>query len=123
MTTVSEGLNARTDWHRGRQGLLDHEQRLGDVHRKLPPPCPLRHQLHASLLRCICRFLAHRVGSLRRTDSVAIEGIADIRRGLAARRSDANDPDRSSALVGQCTAVPRFRTIQACPRDLLCVLR
>ena len=25
-------------------------------------------------------------------DSVAIEGIADIRRGLAARRSDANDP-------------------------------
>src|SRR6476661_2498987 len=33
-----------------------------------------------------------RVGSLRRTDSVAIQGIADIRRGLAARRSDANDP-------------------------------
>ena len=33
-----------------------------------------------------------RVGSLRRTDSVAIEGIADIRRSLAARRSDANDP-------------------------------
>ena len=32
------------------------------------------------------------VGSLRRTDSVAIEGIADIRRSLAARRSDANDP-------------------------------
>ena len=39
--------------------------------------------------------LAHRVGSLRRTDSVAIEGIADIRRSLAARRSDANDPKRS----------------------------
>ena len=34
-----------------------------------------------------------RVGSLRRTDSVAIEGIADIRRSLAARRSDANDPE------------------------------
>ena len=33
-----------------------------------------------------------RVGSLRRTDSVAIEGIADIRRSFAARRSDANDP-------------------------------
>jgi hypothetical protein len=37
--------------------------------------------------------LAHRVGSLRRTDLVAIEGIADIRRSLAARRSDANDPE------------------------------
>jgi hypothetical protein len=36
--------------------------------------------------------LAHRVGSLRRTDSVAIEGIADIGRSLAACRSDANDP-------------------------------
>ena len=36
--------------------------------------------------------VAHRVGSLRRTDSVAIEGIADIRRSLAARRSDVNDP-------------------------------
>ena len=36
--------------------------------------------------------MAHRVGLLRRTDSVAIEGIADIRRSLAARRSDANDP-------------------------------
>jgi hypothetical protein len=35
----------------------------------------------------------HRVGLLRRTDSVAIEGIADIRRSLAARRSDANDPN------------------------------
>jgi hypothetical protein len=33
--------------------------------------------------------MAHRVGSLRRTESVAIEGIAD---SLAARRSDANDP-------------------------------
>jgi hypothetical protein len=31
-----------------------------------------------------CRLLAHRVGSLRRTDLVAIEGIADIRRSLAA---------------------------------------
>ena len=38
--------------------------------------------------------MAHRVASLRRTDSVAIEGIADIRRSLAARRSDANDPKR-----------------------------
>ena len=36
--------------------------------------------------------MADRVGSLRRTDSVAFEGIADIRRSLAARRSDANDP-------------------------------
>ena len=36
--------------------------------------------------------MALRVGSLRRTDSVAIEGIADIRRSLAARRSDANGP-------------------------------
>jgi len=41
--------------------------------------------------------MAHGVGSLRRTDSVAIEGIADIRRSLAARRSDANDPKRASA--------------------------
>jgi hypothetical protein len=37
--------------------------------------------------------MALRVGSLRRTDSVAIEGIEDIRRSLAARRSDANDPE------------------------------
>src|SRR6478735_12570452 len=51
-----------------------------------------------------------RVGSLRRTEPVAIAGIADIRRSLAARRTDANDPDRSSALVGQCTAAHRFRT-------------
>jgi hypothetical protein len=28
------------------------------------------------------------------------------------------DPDRSPALVGQCTAAPQFRTIQACPMDL-----
>ena len=40
--------------------------------------------------------MAHGVGSLRRTDSVAIEGIADIRRSLAARRSDANDPLQTS---------------------------
>jgi hypothetical protein len=38
--------------------------------------------------------MAPGVGSLRRTDSVAIEGIADIRRSLAARWSDANDPIR-----------------------------
>ena len=38
--------------------------------------------------------MALRVGSLRR-NSVAIEGIADIRRSLAAGRSDANDPKRS----------------------------
>src|SRR5258707_13525605 len=37
--------------------------------------------------------LYHGVGSLRRTDSVAIEGIADIRRSLAGRRSDANNPN------------------------------
>jgi hypothetical protein len=42
-------------------------------------------------------IMAHRVGSLRRTDSVAIEGIADIRRSLAARPSDANDPELTSA--------------------------
>ena len=36
--------------------------------------------------------MALRVGSLRR-DLVAIEGIADIRRSLAAGRSDANDPE------------------------------
>jgi hypothetical protein len=44
--------------------------------------------------------LAHRVGLLRRTDSVAIEGIADIRRSLAARRSDANDPKRTFGGIG-----------------------
>jgi hypothetical protein len=41
--------------------------------------------------------MAHRVGSLRRTDSVAIEGIADIRRSLAARRSEAIDPTETWA--------------------------
>ena len=47
-----------------------------------------------------CLVLAHRVGSLRRANSVAIEGIADIRRSLAARRSDANDPScRSRGLA------------------------
>jgi len=28
------------------------------------------------------------------------------------------DPKRSSALVGRCTATPRFRTFQVCPKDL-----
>ena len=37
--------------------------------------------------------MALHVGSLRRTESVAIEGIADIRRSLAAH---ANDPQRTS---------------------------
>ena len=55
---------------------------------------------------CICRFLAHHVGSLRRTDSVAIEGIADIRRSLAARRSDANDPDRTQTWLAGCEIAP-----------------
>src|SRR5258705_12616315 len=50
--------------------------------------------------------MAHRVGSLRRTDSVAIEGIADIRRSLAARRSDANDPTRTFAATHRKTAAP-----------------
>jgi hypothetical protein len=31
---------------------------LGTSAVTLPPPYPLRHQPHASLLRCICRFLA-----------------------------------------------------------------
>jgi hypothetical protein len=50
--------------------------------------------------------MALRVGSLRRTDSVAIEGIADIRRSLAARRSDANDPQET-------WAAPDFRSAKA----------
>jgi hypothetical protein len=29
------------------------------------------------------------------------------------------DPERSSALVGQCTAAPRIQNIQACPKDRL----
>src|SRR6476619_4823893 len=45
-----------------------------------------------------------RVGSLRRTDSVAIEGIADIRRSLAARRSDANDPNRTLGRVNSSSS-------------------
>jgi hypothetical protein len=41
-----------------------------------------------------CLLLAHPRGSLRRTDSVAIEGKTDIRRSVAACRNDANDnPD------------------------------
>src|SRR5262249_42948488 len=39
--------------------------------------------------------MALSVGSLRRTDLVAVGGIADFRRSLAARRTDANDPRRS----------------------------
>src|SRR6185295_16525063 len=47
-----------------------------------------------------------RVGSLRRTDSVAIEGIADIRRSLAARRSDANDVvDGAHSAASMCHRV------------------
>src|SRR5262245_17857535 len=44
-----------------------------------------------------CRLLAHRDASLRRTDWVAIEGIADM--PGASRRSgcDATDPKRTSA--------------------------
>ena len=44
-----------------------------------------------------CRFVAtHRF--------VAIEGIADIRRSLAARRSDANDPNPDLAVQSRCPA-------------------
>ena len=53
-------------------------------------------------------FMAHGVGSLRRTDSVAIEGIADIRRSLAARRSDANDPKRTFRLYDLPLFAPSF---------------
>ena len=52
--------------------------------------------------------MALRVGSLRRTDSVAIEGIADIRRSLAARRSDANDPTTDLGPVDRLPKCPRY---------------
>src|SRR5262249_13113278 len=58
-------------------------------------PCSLPPTRSSSKLDCVFRgascctcsrpLLAHRVGSLRRTASVAIGGIADIRRSLAAR--------------------------------------
>ena len=51
-----------------------------------------------------CPRLALRVGSLRRTDSVAIEGIADIRRSLAARWSDVNDPTETWMAQDFCSA-------------------
>jgi hypothetical protein len=57
--------------------------------------------------------MAQSVTSLRRTNLVVIGGKADIERSCCPLWSDANDPDRSSALVGQRTAAPRFRTIQA----------
>jgi hypothetical protein len=58
------------------------------------------------LLRCESSRMALRVRSLRRTDSVVIEGIADIRRGLAARRNDAND-------LSATWAVQDFRSAKA----------
>jgi hypothetical protein len=61
------------------------------------------------LLRCICRLLALNGGSLGRTNSVAIAGIADIRRSLAARPSDANDPERSIAEPKSATQHDSFR--------------
>jgi hypothetical protein len=57
--------------------------------------------------------MAHRVGSLRRTESVAIEGIADIRRSLAARRSDANDPSRHLARISCCSSEAAFSPYQS----------
>jgi hypothetical protein len=51
------------------------------------------------------------VGSLRRTDSVAIGGIADIRRSLAARRGDAIDPELPWAAPGFCNALTFKRRI------------
>ena len=54
--------------------------------------------------------MAHRVGSLRRTDSVAIEGIADIRRSLAACRNDANDPKPTFAGLKSRGAAVSCRT-------------
>jgi hypothetical protein len=47
--------------------------------------------------------------------SVANGGKADKKLNAS---SSHFDPDRSSALVGQCTAAPRFRTIQVYPKDL-----
>jgi putative tryptophan/tyrosine transport system substrate-binding protein len=49
------------------------------------------------LLHCICRLVAHRVGSPRCVNSVAIGAIADIARSTAAPGFDANDPKRISA--------------------------
>lgn len=46
--------------------------------------------------------MAHGVGSLRCTEPVAIEGIADTLRSLAACRSDANDPKRKSRMLAGC---------------------
>jgi len=62
--------------------------------------------------------MALSVISLLRSDSVAFECEADMRTVDRSNQSDVNHPDRSSALVGQCTAAPQFRTIQACPMDL-----
>ena len=57
--------------------------------------------------------MAHRVGSLRRTESVAIEGIADIRRSLAGRQSDANDPTRTSGTLEHHAMWPLRRKARA----------
>ena len=48
-------------------------------------------------------------------NSVAIEGIADIRRSRAARRSDANDPNRTLGAAFCCDARPPPQL------DLLCL--
>jgi hypothetical protein len=53
---------------------------------------------------------------LRRTDSVVIEGIADIRRSLAARRSDANDPELT--FMGIPVRGLNARTDQPQPRSI-----
>jgi hypothetical protein len=55
-------------------------------------------------------------------------GWRDIRRGrarvysliaaMSRTLSRHLDPDRPSARGGWCTAAPRFRTIQVCPKDL-----
>jgi hypothetical protein len=57
MTPVSEGRDARTDRHRGRQGS-SMSNVSGACAVTLPPTCPLRHQPHASVLHCICRLPA-----------------------------------------------------------------
>jgi hypothetical protein len=45
----------------------------------------------AFLLRCMSQLMAHRDGSLRSTNSVAVGGIADVPRASRAYRGDAHD--------------------------------
>jgi hypothetical protein len=67
------------------------------LHASWQRPACTRLSNRAMLLHCICRLLAHRDASLRRTDWVVIGGIADIPGAPRTSGCEATDPQPTKA--------------------------